>query len=160
MHELGSPYHSKKYLRRMAVLLGDKLEFVVMKDAKGILAGSAVLIYHGGMATNLHANILRSYRSDYAGECLYWTILEHYCEKGVQVCDMGRSLNGSGNEVYKMKWKPRKQLLAYWYTLMPGHGLPEFNQKNPKFGVAIWLWKRMPAFIVRPLGPSLIKGLA
>jgi FemAB-related protein (PEP-CTERM system-associated) len=161
MHELGSPYHSKKYLQRMAVLFGDKLEFVVLKDAMDTLAGSAVLIHHGSrMATNLHANILRSHRSDYAGECLYWNILEHYCEKGVQVCDMGRSLIGSGNEIFKMKWKPRKELLAYWFALMPGHGLPELNQKNPRFRFAIWLWKRMPAFIVRPLGPSLIKGLA
>ncbi|HET9907120.1 MAG TPA: hypothetical protein VFQ23_10780, partial [Anaerolineales bacterium] len=64
------------------------------------------------------------------------------------------------NEVFKMKWKPRKQLLAYWYALSPGHALPELNQKNPKFEMAIWLWKRLPSFVVRTLGPFLIKGLA
>jgi len=51
MHELGSPYHSKKYLHEMATLLGDQLEFVVMRDASGALAGSAVLIYHGDTAS-------------------------------------------------------------------------------------------------------------
>jgi hypothetical protein len=100
------------------------------------------------------------FRSDYAGEFLYWSVIERYCQKGFKVFDMGRSLIGSGNEVFKMKWKPRRQLLAYWYALMPGHRLPELNQKNPRFQAAIWLWKRLPAFIVRPLGPSLIKGLA
>ena len=59
-----------------------------------------------------------------------------------------------------MKWKPHKQLLAYWYALQPGATMPDLNQKNPKFQVAIWLWKRLPDFIVRPLGPFLIKGLA
>jgi len=160
MHELGSPYHSKKYLREMATLLGDQLAFVVMHDATGVLAGSAVLIYHGDTASNLHANILRAYRAEYAGECLYWTMLEHYCNKGVRICDMGRSLNDSGNETFKMKWHPRKVPLAYWYNLRKGDHLPGLNQKNPKFQFAIQTWKRLPAPIVRLLGPSLIRGVA
>ncbi|MCC7191102.1 MAG: GNAT family N-acetyltransferase [Anaerolineales bacterium] len=159
MHELGSPYHSKSYLRKMVSLLGDNLEFVVIKDAEDNLVGSAVLIYHGDTATNLHANILHHYRSEYAGECLYWNILEHYCQKGIKVCDMGRSLNGSGNETFKMKWKPRKVPLAYWYYLPKGGPIPELNQKSPKFQLAIWLWKRLPAFAVRALGPQLIRGI-
>jgi hypothetical protein len=74
--------------------------------------------------------------------------------------DLGRSLIGSGNETFKMKWRPRKKELAYWYTLMPGQQLPALHQKNPKFQLAISLWKRLPAFVVRPFGPFLIKGLA
>jgi FemAB-related protein (PEP-CTERM system-associated) len=159
MHELGSPYHSKGYLKKMASLLGENLEFAVIKDAQGSFVGSAVLIYHGQTATNLHANILHRYRSEYAGECLYWHILEHYCQKGMKVCDMGRSLNGSGNETFKFKWKPRKIPLAYWHYLPKGGHIPELNQKSPKFQLAIWMWQRMPAFVVRALGPHLIKGI-
>ncbi len=159
MHELGSPYHSRKYLQRMATLLGDRLEFVVVRDAKGALAGSAVLIHEGEIATNLHANILRDFRADYAGEFLYWSILEHYCRNGVRVCDMGRSLNGSGNEIYKMKWRPRKVPLAYWYYLPKGGHLPELNQKSARFQLAIRVWKMLPAFVVRVVGPGLIRGI-
>lgn len=159
MHELGSPYHSKNYLRKMASLLEESFEFAVIKNAEGNLVGSAVLVYHGDTATNLHANILHQYRSEYAGECLYWSILEHYIQKGMKVCDMGRSLNGSGNETFKMKWKPRKIPLAYWYYLPKDGAIPELNQKSPKFQLAIWLWKRLPAFVVRALGPHLIRGI-
>jgi len=159
MHELGSPYHSKNYLKTMASLLGENLEFVVIRDAKDSLVGSAVLVYHGATATNLHANILHKYRSDYAGEFLYWNILDHYCQKGMMVCDMGRSLNGSGNEAFKFKWKPRKVPLAYWYYLPKSGPIPELNQKSPKFQFAIWMWKRLPVFIIRTLGPSLIRGI-
>ncbi len=160
MHELGSPYHSKNYLRQMASLLGDDLEFAVIKDAGGSLVGSAVLVYHGETATNLHANILHKYRSDYAGECLYWNILEYYTRRGIKVCDMGRSLNGSGNEAFKFKWKPLKVPLAYWYYLPKGGHIPELNQKSPKFQLAIWMWKHLPRFMVRALGPYLIRGIA
>jgi lipid II:glycine glycyltransferase (peptidoglycan interpeptide bridge formation enzyme) len=129
MHELGSPYHSKQYLRDMATLLGDDLE------------------------------ILHDFRTSYAGEFLYWSMLEHYCQKGIKVCDMGRSLNGSGNETFKMKWRPRKVPLAYWYYLPKGGHIPELNQKSAKFQLAIRLWKMLPAFAVRMIGPSLIRGI-
>ena len=160
MHELGSPYHSKGYLRAMAEALGLMLEFAVMYDPLGELVGAGVFILEGEKATNLHANILRRFRSEYAGEFLYWMALERYCRRGFKIFDLGRSLIGSGNESFKMKWRPRKKMLAYWYALMPGHYLPELNQKNPKFQLAIQVWKRLPAFAVRPLGPFLIKGLA
>jgi len=160
MHELGSPYHNKNYLRALADALGEALEFAVMYSAHGELAGAGVFIFQGDVATNLHANILRRFRSDYAGEFLYWSLIERCCQKGFKVFDLGRSLIGSGNETFKMKWKPRRQLLAYWYALMPGYALPDLNQKSPKFQLAIWMWKRLPLFAVRLLGPFLIKGLA
>lgn len=160
MHELGSPYHAKTYLKTMAEFLGDTLEFAVLYAPQGALAGAGVFIQHGKTVTNLHANILRAFRSDYAGEFLYWGVIARYARRGFQIYDIGRSLVGSGNETFKMKWKPRKHPLAYWYALRPGVELPALNQKNPKFAAAIWLWKRLPAFLVRAVGPALINGLA
>jgi serine/alanine adding enzyme len=160
MHELGSPYHSKEYLKEMAQSLGDRLEFAVLYDEAHALAGAGVFILDHGVATNLHANILRRVRSDYAGEFLYWSAISRYCQRGFRSFDLGRSLIGSGNEVFKLKWKPQVRPLAYWYCLKDGTTIPELNQKNPKFRLAIWTWKRLPAFVVRFLGPSLIRGLA
>jgi FemAB-related protein (PEP-CTERM system-associated) len=160
MHELGSPYHNKEYLYTMADSLGDALEFAVMYGSHGELVGAGVFILQGNTVTNLHANILRRFRSDYAGEFFYWSAVQRYGQQGLKVFDLGRSLIGSGNETFKIKWRPRKRTLSYWYALSPGHELPALNQKNPKFQVAIQVWKRLPAFVVRPLGPLLIKGLA
>jgi FemAB-related protein (PEP-CTERM system-associated) len=160
MHELGSPYHAKNYLRKMAELLGDTLEFAVLYNAQGKISGGGVFIYQDDTIFNLHANILRHARSTYAGEFLYWSVIERAIQKGLKTFDLGRSLVGSGNEVFKVKWSPRKQILAYWYWLSPGHELPSLNQKNPKFQLVIAIWKRLPAFIVRAIGPYLIRGLA
>jgi len=160
MHELGSPYHRKNYLRAMARSLGDMLEFAVMYNTHNELAGAGVFIALGNTVTNLHANILREQRSDYAGEFLYWSVIQRYSQKGFEIFDIGRSLNGSGNETFKMKWKPRKASLAYWYYLPKGGPIPELNQKGAKFQLAIRVWKLLPAFVVRTLGPSLIRGLA
>ncbi|MFM8368531.1 MAG: hypothetical protein ACKOBD_07210, partial [Chloroflexota bacterium] len=88
-----------------------------------------------------------------------WSVIEHAMQKGCTTFDLGRSLIGSGNDAFKSKWAPEKKPLAYWYWLAPGHELPSLNQKNPKFRIAIATWKRLPSFIVRPLGPYIIGGL-
>lgn len=160
MHELGSPYHAKRYLRTMVEALGTSLEFAVVYGPGHELAGAGVFIAHGDTLTNLHANILRRFRSHYAGEYLYWSVIERYGKMGYRIFDLGRSLIGSGNEAFKSKWKPQKQMLAYWYALKENTALPELNQKSAKFQAAIWMWKRLPWFVVRPAGPLLIKGLA
>jgi FemAB-related protein (PEP-CTERM system-associated) len=159
MHELGSPYHSKTYLRKMAEYLGNTLEFAVTYDAKGKITGGGVFIYQGKTIFNLHANVLRYARSAYAGEYLYWMVIERAMQKGCTTFDLGRSLIGSGNDVFKSKWAPEKKPLAYWFWLAPEQELPSLNQKNPKFQFAIAAWKLMPAFIIRPLGPYIIRGL-
>ncbi len=160
MHQLGSPYHSKAYLRTMAECLGDTLEFAVVYDSFGKLAGGGTFIFHGDVANNLHANILQKYRSAYTGEFLYWSAVERYGRAGFQTFDLGRSLIGSGNEAFKVKWNPRRQPLAYWYALPAEKPIPVLNQKSPKFRLAIALWKRLPYPLVNALGPSLICGLA
>jgi hypothetical protein len=78
----------------------------------------------------------------------------------MRVCDLGRSLNGSGNETFKLKWHPRKEPLSYWYYLPQGGPIPELNQKSPKFQFAIRVWKMLPAFLVHAMGPFLIGGIA
>jgi serine/alanine adding enzyme len=160
MHELGSPYHSRAYLRAMAEAMGQALEFAVVRDEHGQLVAGGVFISHGNQVTNLHANVLRSFRADYPGEFLYWSAIRHFAELGFSSLDLGRSLIGSGNEVFKMKWKPRVRPLAYWYRMKPGVPLPLLNQKNAKYRAAIAVWKQLPPFIVSSLGPHLIRGLA
>jgi FemAB-related protein (PEP-CTERM system-associated) len=159
MHELGSPYHAKRYLRQMAESLGNTLQFAVTYDAKERITGGGVFIHQGKTIFNLHANVLHFARSSYAGEFLYWSVIEHAIQNGLSTFDLGRSLVGSGNDIFKSKWAPEKKPLAYWYWLAPGHELPSLNQKNPKFQFAIATWKLLPSFIIRPLGPYIIRGL-
>ena len=144
----------------MAESLGPSLEFAVLYGPHRDLAGAGVFVAQGNRVTNLHANLLRRFRPDYGGEFLYWSIITRYAAQGYEVFDMGRSLIGSGNEVFKLKWGPKKGVLAYWYFLPRGGVPPALNQKNPRLQIAIRTWRHLPPFIVRALGPYFIKGLA
>jgi serine/alanine adding enzyme len=160
MHELGSPFHSIRYFEAMARSLGDTLRFIVVYEKNGDIAGGGVFIAHGDTVTNLYANIVSKYRSHHVGEFFYWSVILHYKQAGFNALDLGRSLIGSGNEVFKMKWRPAVRGLAYWYKLGTATEIPELNQKNAQFQLAIGIWKRLPAPLVRAIGPHLIRGIA
>ncbi len=159
MHELGSPYHRPSYLKNMLRELAPNVRLGVIHH-QGAIAGAGVFILDGDTAINLHANVLRAYRQNYAGEFFYWSLIRDFSQQGFKVFDLGRSLVGSGNEVFKLKWNPASLPLQYWYHTQPGYPLPNLNQKNPKFQLAIETWKRLPAFAVRAMGPYLINGIA
>jgi len=159
MKELGSPYHSKKYLETILDKFGNRAEFAVAYCETGEPIGGSLLMHHCDTTTLLHANILRKHRNKYAGEFLYWSVIAECCRRGIRCFDMGRSLIGSKNEHFKMKWRPIRQPLAYWYHLAPGIPLPSLNQANPKFQLAIKMWQRLPLWIHRVIGPHLISGI-
>ena len=131
-----------------------------MYDSQGKVSGSGVFITQGETISNLHANVLKEKRSSYAGEFLYWSVIEHAIAKKLKTFDLGRSLIGLGNEIFKLKWTQKKLPLAYWYWLAPNQELPSINQRNPKFQAAIAVWKRLPAFVVNFFGTYIIRGLA
>ena len=159
MKELGSPYHSKFYLETLLKTLGSKAEFVILYGKDKQPVGASLLIHHHQKVVLLHANFLRKYRPLRAGEFLYWSIISECCRRGKKLLDLGRSLKGSGNEHFKMKLRPIRHTLAYWFYLPANKNTPELNQSNPRFQLAMKTWQRMPLWFVRLIGPRLISGI-
>lgn len=158
MKEMGSPYHSKKYLENIMITFGSKSIILVLYNNKSPI-GCGLFIRQKNRLDLIHAIFLKEYRPAFAGEFLYWSIIEESYRQGIKVLDIGRSLVGSGNEDFKMHWHPKKILLGYWYKLPVGGGLPHLNQKNQKYQLAIKTWQRLPLPIIRKIGPSLIRGI-
>ncbi len=159
MKELGSPYHPKCYLETLMDILKLKTEIAILytKDYKPV--GGSLLIYHNKTVVQLFATFLKRFRYLTAGDYLYWSVIDECSRRGIKWLDMGRSLVGSGNEHFKMKWRPIRHELAYWYKLSPGSRLPNLNQDNPKFRLIIKTWQRMPLSLIRLVGPKLISGI-
>lgn len=160
MHELGSPFHHKSYFTNIALAFGSNAHFVAVYAPDGTVAGGGLFIVQGAQATNLYANVIRDYRHLHSGEFLYWSAITHFQSIGIQSLDLGRSLIGSANENYKMKWNPVVHDLAYWFHLRGLKSVPQVNQKNTRLQAAVWLWQRMPRWFVRSVGPYLIRGVA
>ncbi|HEY8165155.1 MAG TPA: FemAB family XrtA/PEP-CTERM system-associated protein [Gemmatimonadaceae bacterium] len=159
MRDLGSPAHGRKYYEAIVEHLGDCADFLVVRDGATVVAG-ALLFWVNGTAMNYHTVALREYNRRCPNYLLYWRMIEVSCKRGCTRFDMGRSRFDSSNLQFKENWNPQEVPLSYNYYLRKLKDIPSLDPRNPKYRLQIALWKKMPLFVTRALGPRLISGLA
>jgi serine/alanine adding enzyme len=115
--------------------------------------------YFNGIVEGMWAGGTALSRSLQANYVLYWEMIRYACTRGCRSFHLGRSTAESGSEDFKRKWNAESQQL-YWYFHMPGGGpMPAVNVDNPKYKLAIAAWRRMPAWMVRTLGPRIAPSI-
>jgi FemAB-related protein (PEP-CTERM system-associated) len=159
MRDLGSPAHGRKYYEAIVEHLGDCADFLVVKDGSTVVGG-ALLFWVNGTAMNYHTVALREYNRRCPNYLLYWRMIEVSCKRGCTRFDMGRSRFDSSNLQFKENWNPQEIPLSYNYYLRKLKDVPNLDPRNPKYRMQIALWRKMPLFVTRTLGPRLISGLA
>ena len=157
--DLGSPYHPRAYLDTLVTEHGENALLALLYTRDGRPIGGSLLVYREKAASQLHVVCLRPYWSLYANDYLYWAVIEECCRRGVTRLDLGRSLVGSGNERFKMKWGPERRAIANWYHRSDGGALPHLSPGNPKFALARATWRRMPMPLAKLIGPRVMSGL-
>jgi serine/alanine adding enzyme len=159
MRDLGSPAHSRKYYECITRHLGEKAEFIVVRDGSDLVAG-ALLCRVNETAMNLHTVSLREYNRRCPNYLLYWHMIESSANAGCKWFDMGRSRADSPQLHFKANWNPREVTLDYNYLLRTLKEIPDLDPRNAKFRLQIALWKQMPLAVTKLVGPRLIPGLA
>ena len=94
-----------------------------------------------------------------ANMLLYSAALEFGCGAKYRVFDFGRSTPGSGTYHFKQQWGAKPFPLHWYYWLSNGGALPEISPQNPKFRLAIEVWKRLPVSITRIVGPAIVRNI-
>jgi FemAB-related protein (PEP-CTERM system-associated) len=90
---------------------------------------------------------------------LYWSCLRFACEKGFTEFDFGRSTFGEGTYKFKEQWGAVSAPLHWHYWLREGGTIPDLTPRNPKYELAIALWKKLPVAITKALGPRIIRNI-
>jgi serine/alanine adding enzyme len=158
MSHLGTPVYPKSFFRNIlenfpsctwicSVFLGK------IPIASGFLVGFKKVLEIPW------ASSLRKYNKLGANMLLYWTVLQFACEKGFTVFDFGRSTTGGGTYKFKEQWGATPYPMRWYYWLRDDATLPEITPRNPKYRMAIELWKKMPVPITRFLGPHIVKNI-
>lgn len=159
MRDLGSPAHSRPYYDAILTHLGDRADFIVLRDGAELAAG-ALLCWTNGTAMNYHTVALRRFNTRCPNYLIYWTMLEASAGRGCTRFDMGRSEAGSSNLQFKANWGAVEQPLYYNYFLVRAKAVPYIDPRNPKYRLAIAAWQKLPLVLTKALGPRLISGLA
>ena len=105
------------------------------------------------------ASSLRQFNRMSPNMLLYWSSMAFACEQGYAIFDFGRSTVGESTFRFKEQWGALPVPL-YWHFWMPRNKpVPDLTTKNPKYRIAISLWKRLPLPVTRFLGPRIVKNI-
>jgi FemAB-related protein (PEP-CTERM system-associated) len=158
MRDLGTPVYSKAWFEN--ILNEEKIKstliVVYMGDkpvSTGFLVGNTYTLEIPWASTIQRANAKN------ANMWMYRQILAFAIKEGYKYFDFGRSTLGAGTYKFKKQWGA----LAYphhWYYVLPdGESKPELNPDNPKYKLVNFLWKLMPIWLTKIIGPQIIKHI-
>jgi len=74
------------------------------------------------------------------------------------VFDFGRCTIDSPTFQFKKKWRAEPDALAWQYCVFKGV-VGDMRIENGKYDRMIAVWKRLPVWLTRWIGPSIVRGI-
>jgi FemAB-related protein (PEP-CTERM system-associated) len=156
MRRHGTPVFPKALLENLVAEFHDRTELLMIysgpKPVSGVfsfLFRDTILPYYAGAsgeAPRLAANNL-----------MYWELMKIATGLGIRKFDFGRSKVGTGAYEFKTQWNMSVQPLEYQVLPVRRKILPDFSPMNPKFEAATRVWRRLPLWVTKRIGPRIIR---
>lgn len=158
MRDLGTPVYGKAFFRTILETF-PKETAVCSVFLKGRVVAAGLVYSFRDMMEIPWASSDRRYDRLAPNMLLYNAVLEYACQQGCKVFDFGRSTVNSGTYRFKEQWGAKPVPLYWYYWLKDDRPLPELNPDNPRYRLAISLWRNLPLPIANALGPHIVKYL-
>lgn len=159
MRELGTPcYPRKLFSSILETFPGAGRIFLVTLNG----ATTAVLFaytFKGWVQCSWGA-ALRDYDGMGPNYILNWGAIEYYCGRGMKWFDFGRSTIGSGQHTFKQRWGANRIDLCWQYWASPGADLVLTSPNDQRYRRKVEMWKKMPLWMTRLMGPAISPALA
>ena len=156
MRDLGSPPHSLRFFDMILRLFADSARIILVKYHQEYI-GAAVCLYAKGTLTLPWVSSRRKYFELYPNNILYWEAMRYAIQMNCTRFDFGRSSVGSGTYTFKIRWGAKATPLHWQFYSPDGKELSIPATDNPKYQLALAVWKRLPVNLTRVFGPSIRK---
>jgi serine/alanine adding enzyme len=158
MHELGTPCYPRKLFACVLETFPEAARIFLARLHGATTAGLFAYTFQGWVQSSWGA-ALRRYDGIGPNYILNWAAIEHYCREGLKWFDFGRSTVGSGPHLFKERWGG-DPINLYWQYWTPQGQEPAFARpEDPKYRRKVEMWKRMPLWISRVIGPVISPAL-
>lgn len=156
MRDLGTPVYAKDFFANVLEGLPESTRIIVVRvHGEAVAAG---LLYHHGQTLEIPwASSIRDFNSLCPNNLMYWECIRYGIALGLGRFDLGRSTPGAGTFKFKAQWGAKPEALAWHYLLPQGVKLPDLTNQNPKYSLAIDMWRRLPLAVTRLIGPSIVR---
>jgi serine/alanine adding enzyme len=158
MRDLGTPVYGRKLFSEILTAFPNDSHICVVRHQGRPVAVSFLSQYRGTIEA-LWSSSLYEFAALKPNMFLYWSILCFAGRRGFPFFDFGRSSIGSGTHRFKKQWGSQEVPLHWVYWVPEGKTLPEVNNQNPRYQLAIRIWQKLPVSITKLIGPSIVKRL-
>jgi len=158
MRDLGTPVYAKSLFSNILDSFPDDSRIMVIMLA-GRPVAAAFLIGHRDTLEIPWASTIRDVNHLSINMLLYWEVLKHAIDMKFRQFDFGRSSKGAGTHRFKQQWGAQPRQLYWHYWQRDGGELPTLNPDNPRYKLAITIWRRLPLVITKGLGPLIVRNL-
>jgi len=156
MRRLGTPCFSSRYFSSLVRNFGDMVDVREVWLGGKPMAASLNFLFRGEMHI-YYAAADTKYNALGPNTYMYFDHLRWGGAKGFKAFDFGRCKRGTGVFEFKRHWNTTMRELPYEIILVRRKELPNFSPANPKFEMAISLWRLVPLWVTRLVGPTLIR---
>ena len=167
MRDLGTPVYSSRLFGSILDEFSDRAELAVVSHENETVAG-ALLVHDrvndetgdnaGSCSQVPSASCLRAANRINANMWMYHNLLLRAIERGSAEFDFGRSSEGSGTFRFKKQWGAAPQKTVWQYHLRKGD-INDMRPDNPKNRRKIEMWQKMPVWLTRMVGPTIVRGI-
>lgn len=152
----GTPIYRRRYFADILSAFPQETRiFVAYHDKTPVAA--AFNGYYRDTVEGMWAGTDSRYRNMQASYVLYWEMIKDACERGFVHYHLGRSTTESGSESFKKKWNADTKQLYWSYQLPANEPIPALNVDNPRYRLAIEIWRRLPTRLTTLIGPPVAK---
>ncbi len=157
MRDLGTPVFSRALFEAVLREFPAEAELCVVRAA-GVPVAAAMVLQGRGMSEVPSASSLRRYSATSANMLMYWHLLQRAIQRGQRVFDFGRSSVDSNTFRFKKQWGAQPHPAVWQYYVRKGT-VGDMRRESGKYRTMIGVWRRLPLWLTRRIGPPIVRGI-
>jgi FemAB-related protein (PEP-CTERM system-associated) len=158
MRDLGTPVYSPRFFAEVLRAFPDRARIHIVSHQIAPVAAGLTFETRGTVEVPW-ASSVRDFNALCPNHLLYWSMLEGAAARGCSMFDFGRSTPQEGTYKFKEQWGGQPVSLCWEYGLLAGGDVPNSSPSNPKFRLAIAMWKKLPLNVANRIGPMIVRAI-
>jgi len=158
MHQLGTPCYSRKLFSSIMETFPDCCQ-IFLVHLNNTTVGALFVYCFNGLVQVRWGAALAKYNHLAPFSLLFWSVAKHYCEAKAKCLDFGTSTACSSQYEFKKRWGAKPIQLHYQYWIRSACELSLISPDNAEYINKIRMWKKLPLWMTRLIGPHISHSL-
>ena len=157
VRNLGTPVFPRRLFDAVLEHFGENADILTIRHGNDTVASVLSLYWQGAVMPYWGGGTFAA-RGLRANERMYFELMDHARQRGMDRFDFGRSKVGSGPAAYKKNWGFTAEPLVYGSWSADGQAR-DLNPNSAKYRLMVQTWQRLPLWLANRVGPLIARQL-